>query len=331
MTSQFSFDRSYNGGIDVFVTKIASDQVELEEGCTDHQVWVDIVGPSTMATGLRGTRTFYILYGNRCNVDAVGVPITIRGIPKSVDVKVGFAITPSPLPQREQPNNWSQVPIYHETANEKVLPLFVPVISPGSTGVLPITLSTDGAPNFQLEVSANEPYFNSAVELLELFPMASEGVLEFANVILDALGLLPGGSCARKLGSVLFQLYTAAAQEGIESAAGIESLGLSVYHWTQMAGDAVKIALTRCAFGEVPVVATIYELVNVASGVYHTFEACAPFVRRLLSIQVVTSIDPYDKFGSQGAGTAYYLSGAEPLPPRKRSSLPTSSTRRRWI
>lgn len=73
------------GSWDVVVTNPDGSSATLFGGFTVEpfqapQVWVDLIGPSLIRAGRPATYT--LLYGNRGNVNAVGVPIWVGGIPK---------------------------------------------------------------------------------------------------------------------------------------------------------------------------------------------------------------------------------------------------------
>ncbi|NOT54729.1 MAG: hypothetical protein HOP18_09015, partial [Deltaproteobacteria bacterium] len=125
-----------------------TDAFTVEEGRAA-DVWVEVIGPSSVTMG--SPSTFYIVYGNRGNVDAMGVPIVIGGVPTGAIWSLGFNITPPPTQQALQfltPSqalqslDLSDTPFHIETSGGTIaVPLEVP-ISAGNTGMLPITISS---------------------------------------------------------------------------------------------------------------------------------------------------------------------------------------------
>ncbi|MBM3226228.1 MAG: DUF11 domain-containing protein [Candidatus Tectomicrobia bacterium] len=110
LTATFDLKGQPKGVWDVVVTNpngnagTLASAFTIETGRTS-DVWVNIVGPQAMRVGRPSV--FYIVYGNRSNVDAVGVPIWIS-LSKDVSVKLGFEITPPPLspgPDHLQPRS----------------------------------------------------------------------------------------------------------------------------------------------------------------------------------------------------------------------------------
>jgi hypothetical protein len=122
--------------------------------------WVDLLGRDAVRVGR--AQTFYVVYGNRGNADAVGVPLWIGGIPTDATLRLGFDVLP-PLQLGDEPVDYSDVPTWFDLGDEIVVPLLLPVIPPDSTGVLRFTLTTASPLSFQLEAWMNPPFFASEV------------------------------------------------------------------------------------------------------------------------------------------------------------------------
>ena len=96
------------------------------------EVWVDILGRSKVRVGTPAT--FTIVYGNRSNIDARGVPLWIGGIPRDTTLELGFEILPPPpLPDAPQ-IDWQQVPPTFERGDEVLLPLTCRSFRQGAPG-----------------------------------------------------------------------------------------------------------------------------------------------------------------------------------------------------
>ena len=116
------------------------------------ELWVDIVGRDAIRVGR--PQTYHVMYGNRGNTDAVGVPLWIAGIPAAATVKLGFDVLP-PVPLGDTPVDYSSVPTSFDVGNEIVVPLLLPVVPPGFTGALTFTLTVPPSEPFQLEAWVN--------------------------------------------------------------------------------------------------------------------------------------------------------------------------------
>jgi CSLREA domain-containing protein len=82
---------------------------------------------------------YQLLVTNEGDVDAFGVPVMI-GIPAPLDFRVRFAITPPPEHEGQPPTDWSQIPVAID-GEVTTLPLVLPVVPAGFTGVLELTLT----------------------------------------------------------------------------------------------------------------------------------------------------------------------------------------------
>ncbi len=201
ISTTFDLTGKARGLWDVVVTNPDGEQFTLPEGFTIEegraaQPWVDIIGRDTIRVGRE--QTFHIIYGNRGNVDAVGVPLWIAGIPKNAVINHGFNITAPPSLNPALTVDWSQIPVFFETDVEKVLPLFIPRVAPGAAKTLTVTLSVPTFQDFQLRVWLNPPVFGSP-----LLPEAVRCWSAVLSVGLDFLGLIgrlnPAVNCPLRL------------------------------------------------------------------------------------------------------------------------------------
>jgi len=135
----------------------------IEEGRAP-QLWVDVIDK-----GVRAGRPskLTIAYGNRGNVDALAVPLSIS-VPGSYGLSTVFDIAPPP-PLPDQVNvDWNQVPVIVEVDAQQSstsVPLMLPVVPAGFTGTLQIVLlippeATAGT----LFVGIDSPYFNPTLD-----------------------------------------------------------------------------------------------------------------------------------------------------------------------
>lgn len=312
LTAVFDLNGAPRGTYDVEVTNPNGAIAMLQgafvvEAGVGPQLWVDVVGPTTIGTAPRDARKFYILYGNRGNTDAVGVPVWVRGIPRTTNVRIGSRLTPPPEREGVPVIDWDEVSPVVTTDSDQVIPLFVPVIQPASSGVIEVTLG--GGESFELAVTAYQPYFNSATDLLQLTGEASECVIAAVTTLMSILGMvIPGASCLTQTVLLFFAQYlnTVTATMRADERALVAS-------WVQLASQLLFLIATRCGANVIPVLSNIYQAIEVVGGLWQTFLACAPIAEKLFGVQVAQSIDPNEKFGPEGSGPSRYLSGEEPL------------------
>jgi hypothetical protein len=131
----------------------------IEEGRAP-QVWVDILGSDVIRPGR--PQSFYILYSNRGNVNAVGVPLGIVGLPKEATWTLSFDRSPPTLPEGRISIDWAQVPIHLETDDgQTAIPLLIPVIPPNFLGVIQMELTLPTVREFQIRAGVTRPFFQS--------------------------------------------------------------------------------------------------------------------------------------------------------------------------
>ena len=156
------------GAWDVVVTNPDETSATIPGGFTVEpgtapDVWVDIVGPSLVGRAdAPFDATFYVLYGNRGNVDAIGVPVWFVA-PANATITPLFKVAPPPLMDGEPQIDFSQVPLAISDGMNQKLPILVTIVQgSGVVGVLPIRVSLPGDGRVQLKVFANPPYFDTS-------------------------------------------------------------------------------------------------------------------------------------------------------------------------
>jgi hypothetical protein len=319
VTATFDLRGAPPGKRDVVVTLPDGSITTLPEGFTvEHggatQMWVDVIGRDAIRVGR--PQAFNIVYGNRGNIDAVGVPLWIGGIPNDATVSLGFEITP-PLVEGQRAINWSQVPTHFESNGEKVFPLFLPLVPAGQSRVLQLSLTVATTRQFQLRAWVNPPYFQSPMN-----PKTVDCYLAIGSVVLNGLGLIPGvpdPKCAEAIVLASLNSFVTAVQFARDLPSGDGSkIILSLVQVNTGAIDKVLSIGSACSTTITPGVSEISSAVQTAfalgdavdkckEGFIKTWEAISPPIR------VVTSLDPNDKFGAPGAGPDHYVSGQEPL------------------
>lgn len=114
LSTSFNLNGSATGAWDVVVTNPDNSSLTLAAAFTVEpaqapQVWTQLVGQSAIRVG--SPAAFHILYGNRGNVEATGVPVTLS-LPGIFSLNVFFQITPPPPQPGQVPTDWSLVPVY---------------------------------------------------------------------------------------------------------------------------------------------------------------------------------------------------------------------------
>lgn len=91
---------------------------------------------------------FYLIYGNRGNIDAPGAYIWVTGIPRDADVSTEFEFEFLTAPAESgQPS----LPV--ETETGRMIPLLILSIPAASTGTIPIDLTVHSTEALKLKTS----------------------------------------------------------------------------------------------------------------------------------------------------------------------------------
>lgn len=168
ISTTFDLTGKATGSWDVVVmnpdgtSKTMAGAFTIEEGRAP-ELWVDILGRPFFRTGRRVPGKYFVLFGNRGNVDALGVPLSLS-IPSFFTFALHFQIAPPPSQAGQVRSDWSGVPIdvLPDAQNGGVtnIPLLLPVVPAGFTGVLELTLTPPSSGQSELVAAIDPPLFN---------------------------------------------------------------------------------------------------------------------------------------------------------------------------
>ena len=260
-------------------------------------VWVEILSREVIRVG-RETQII-VQYGNRGTVDAAGVPLWIAGIPSVASVRLGFDITPLPVPPDLPTLALDDVPVFVDTGTEKMLPLLISVIPPGFSGELSLFVTLPSQVSMQLQAWTWPPLFGSSLkeEAEQCFQAFVRRAVEaLAERLLGrTIDLIPGVGCLRAAVSL--------------PANAVEGLGLgvplieSLNHFLAV----LLVAAYDCFKNEIPIVEAAEWTVDLLRAVLllkSLREECGGIDRDVgkvvKDVSAVTSISPEDKYGSVG-------------------------------
>ncbi|MBI3799873.1 MAG: hypothetical protein HY268_23230 [Deltaproteobacteria bacterium] len=281
----------------------------IEEGRTA-QVWVDIIGRNTIGLG-RG-QTFYIVYGNRGNIDANG-PVLFVAVPKEAAAKIPRPSNPT-IPLGGV--NWDVVPLSVETETELWFPRIIYKLAPGEVRVLTLTLTVFSAENL-LRAWITAPLFPNGFQAPGGALLRStqsddtdhRGIEESIEAASRQVGypdpaLVDYFEYRRQLREGIKEVGQSLAEEGAKHY-GIE------FGWTLVVLGAVGIAVFGLGAAWVPTAAIAVVLISIPTWV--EFHEGAMLIKRALVVRGVRAFDPNAKVGSLGVAEPQYLSGEEPL------------------
>jgi hypothetical protein len=146
------------GTWDVVVTNPDNVSATLPSAFTieagrDTEIWVDVIGRDLLRVGRQ--QSYYIIYGNRGNVNAGGIP-AIRGIPPGATWKIDYPAAPI---IGGSPVDWDKLTLSFSTGQETFIPLPMAVLAPGQIKIVRLKLT--------LPVSAPDSPFNLGAVWME--------------------------------------------------------------------------------------------------------------------------------------------------------------------
>ena len=208
-------------------------------------VWAEVGGPALVRPGT--SPVYYVLFGNRGNVDALDVPVTLA-VPSVIALAINFGVAPPPAQAGQVPTDWSQVPVYVAPgpSNGFVnVPLLLPLIPAGYTGTLrfAITIPTglQHGEQFSLYGASGDPLIQIGADPSALVSQFAAGAADYAQ---QNLGVTVSASNAALNQYIANQLQNALAAARAQFSATSGSTPL-VYSLGQLNVDAAQFAATQ--------------------------------------------------------------------------------------
>lgn len=341
INATFDLEGRSQGQWDVVVTNpdgrsdILANGFSIEEG-RQAEVWVDILGRNAIRVG--GEQTFNILFGNRGNIDAVGVPIWISGIPKDALWQITTELTP-PLSSNgaKLSVDWQQVPIHFVTEDDQIaIPLLALVVPPGQTGIIQISISPTSQQNFRLKAWANPPFFSSIHELRgeQSFKLNTVDLTSLFNcfksilaVTADILGFSGSAKCFETVAGEIIGVFQGTLESIASGNVNIGQVALASIVQIGVGGLSI-VTDTDCLSligvtlsSQIRFIIQVSKIIiNVSGFLADLGQAASDCLALFPSISLtehdvinVRSFDPNEKIGSLGKGEDHYLSGQEPM------------------
>ncbi|MBI3247648.1 MAG: hypothetical protein HYZ50_14180 [Deltaproteobacteria bacterium] len=254
LSTNFNLAGKPIGAWDVVVTNPGGTSATLPGGFTIEdtrapQLWTDVIGFSQVVVGRPAQ--FTILFGNRGNVDALGVPLVVEVLSGNIAFSLHFPIAPPPPQVGQVPTDWSQEPItavpgVGRNPNSTVIPLLLPVVPAGFTGALELALTAPPevlGQTFQLFVGLGPPYFQPDLDTRVLDDF-TEGARAYAQRV---LGVEVPVELAPELAQYLTSQFHSVVERG--RTALVENLGVQrvVYSQAHLLIDLAQFAAARAS------------------------------------------------------------------------------------
>jgi hypothetical protein len=313
LSTTFNLSGMAQGAWDVLVMSPDGSSQTLSQGFTiqagtEPQVWVNVVSLGLIVPGR--PQTVQLFYGNSGNVDAVGVPLWIAGIPPDATVQTGFNVMPPPplVPGVD----YSRIPRYTNTGTQIEGAFLIPKVVAESTSALPVSISIPQMENFQVQAWTNPPWFDTG------------DLLDCSLAILGKVYHVVQGefsNCAESL----FDIYKTGLSDAALQVTGVTPNVVNLAGAILNAGNvciATPVLCGACFAGQVEtcVLCEVSRLASDANDLlsnYNDLMACGKVADQLsaiiTSISAVSSFDPNGKAGPQGVGQPGWVSPQRPL------------------
>jgi hypothetical protein len=267
ISTAFNLTGRAPGRWNVVVTNPDGSSAALPNGFTIEQggapeLWHDVIGPTALRPGRPGRYRF--LVGNRGNVDALGVPVSLS-VPRNVGIKLLFPVAMPPALPGQPPIDWTNFPIAMTSEmtsdglpDETIVPWLIPVVPAGSTAVFEFLVTAPGTSDgqsVQVYPGVSLPHgFTQDGSDADQNPDANPDFLNdlvtgagsYAGRVLNFGGTFDGEAARQYLGEQLGKIIEAGAAEWVAKGGGSTSDGVppSTYCFTCFMVD------TACWFTE---------------------------------------------------------------------------------
>lgn len=263
------------------------------------QLSVSVVGRHAVATG-HGPISFTVQVQNAGNVDAIGVVLSLYGIPSGAILTPLFTVSQPPVGPNGASIDFSQTPFAPIVGQEQIPTLLLPNVPVGTSVVFPFTLAINSLPPLpplQPMPPGNPvplppgPVINITALLTEIDAFCS------GNCLTDILGLVPGVSCLSDLicGYLRTALLTVPQYRNGQS---VFSLGQVL---VQLAADCGLLG-------------NIGKAVSDAAGEINLLLHCIQtLINGSANLSVEAAVDPNEKDGQLGLTSLHWTNGANAL------------------
>lgn len=328
------------GEYDVVVALSSGQQLTIPKGFAvvqgvDAHPWAEVIGFDRIRIGQ--WQTYTLVYGNKGNVDAHGVPVWFA-VSDSAEIKLDFAF--------EQPYESFNVPfstVYDSIPDyiiadtvmgykgkKKLVGIYIPSIPGSTTKTLAFKVRVNSSTPFEIIAWADAPLFGSPLNLksekcqVEIFKTVLNAFpptnclknawnmgYELGNVVNTALSKDSWGSAAGSLiGGLFLKMPAVVASNTLDCMAGFVNPTKKIDIITKMMIAMVADKTTGGSGdpqlpGRLPIQP------------YSLWKSCFPppeGPKPPRPITPVTSFDPNDKLGLEGAGAKKYIKGNEVFP-----------------
>jgi hypothetical protein len=279
-----AFSVQQGGGSDLSVSIVGRNSIVIEQGSA--------------------STTFNVVVSNRGNTDALGVVVSLYGIPSNANLTPFFAVSPPPVNPSGFSADFSGTPFATVLGEEQIPDVLLPLVPAGGSIVLPFGLAITSLPPLRplLPLPPGNPVpfppfpvINVTALLTEIDFFCNDGC--FSTILKSVPGLGDAVSCIT--GIICTYLKTA-----LLTISQYRNRG-TVLSLTQVVAQAI---LDCVPLGK------IVDALKAGKTVIDLWENC---IKKKIPVTAVLSIkaslDPNDKEGIAGIGPAGWIKGNDQL------------------
>ncbi len=307
------------GAWDLVVQGADGTTVTLPGGFTVEAVqpaWVSvqIVGRPIIRVGRPASYDF--VFTNNGNVDAVGVPAYIGGLPSGSSVGPGFA-PPPPIPGAS-PIDYNGFPTSYGTPNNSTVPIILPRVPPGASVRMHVTVQSNTQSSIPLNSWVDPAFFTPGLDpqMLKCYIALMEAVLGCGGLFVNV-----PAPCIEHLVTQYFETVFSVSSTGlaiVDPNAEEASVAISMIQTVVDVTVGSFQTIIECVGQEVPDPLKVYNAFacgwSIGESINECFEAFAHQSLASLIVSAVTGHDPNEKVGPSGIGIARFVRNSEPIP-----------------
>jgi hypothetical protein len=309
--------------------------------------WAEVLGFDRIRTGQ--WQTYTITYGNKGNVDAIGVPLNIVvGLDTTAQVKLGFDLLHPTAYGADFP--YDSIPVFFKTDSlfgerylAQVYPLLISNIPANSVTSMNIQVKTSGLGAIELLAYTDAPHYNqqtlklvepdsplSGIEVGSIIAAGrnttstdfnknlkkcTEEALDIARdailkrVFKELPKVVPGVGCFIAGYELTNEIIDHRQGNGEATRSSV------LWKWADVIKDCALDAIpgARLWNAGVFVFKTVIDVKKASSCYDVAHKSFGTLRKRIKRVRVVNSFDPNDKIGSTGAGQQNFVYGNTPL------------------
>ncbi len=304
------------GAWDVVVQGADGTTVTLTNGFT-----VEALRPATISVQIVGRPAFrvgrpasyIIVFTNDGNVDALGVPVWIGGIPPGVPSSISPPMTPPPSLPGTGSSDYSNIPNKYGSPSDSTAGIILPRVPPGLSVEVRVTVESSSQTSFPIHSWSNPPYSDPEQEQKQF-----DCNLALWSAAWGCLGLVPGGNCLSSQVLLFINTVNSIVSTGndmIQSPDETGQIGTSIVFTTIDVVVSTIETSTECAGQEVGDAFNIWGAFSCGWGIGEAFNTCVGADGdAFMWLFGVTGTDPNDKAGPAGIGPARYVRISTPIP-----------------